>query len=121
MTDREGRPAPGPVLVDSDSITVDIPTARGPMVFPVTTASIGGVVHAVMIAEYGPLSGVSPDGHILRTAVLDRWPGARVFERRSTGERGADPRGYETFYVELEPSGCRTDVDLDEVSALFRR
>ncbi|QII08362.1 hypothetical protein BH93_25905 [Rhodococcoides fascians A25f] len=86
-----------------------------------TTASIDGVVRAVMIAEYGPASGVSPDGHLLRTAVLDRWPGARVLERRNTGERGADPRGYESFYVELEPSGCRTDIDLVEVSALFGR
>ncbi|TFI40363.1 hypothetical protein E4P29_25040 [Rhodococcus sp. 1R11] len=87
--------------VDSDSIVVEIPTQSVPMVFPVTTASIDGVVHSVVIAEYGPLGGVSPDGHILRTAVLERWPDARVFERRSTGERGADPRGYESFYVEL--------------------
>lgn len=105
---------------ESDSIAVDIPMTNGSTVFPVTTASTDGTVYAVMIAEYGPLSGMSPDGHDLRTAVLGRWPGVRVFERRSTGVSGADPRGYETFYVELESSGCRTDIDTDEVSALFR-
>ncbi|OZC89974.1 hypothetical protein CH254_00020 [Rhodococcus sp. 06-412-2C] len=127
IADEKDRPArrdtcpSGPVRVDSDSITVEIPTEPRPRKFPVTTAAIDGVVRAVMIAEYGPASGVSPDGHLLRTAVLDRWPGARVLERRSAGERGADPRGYESFYVELEPSGCRTDIDLVEVSALFGR
>ncbi|WP_032367161.1 hypothetical protein [Rhodococcoides fascians] len=121
MTDSERPQVTGSMRVDSDSLVVEIPTQSIPMVFPVTTASIDGVVHSVVIAEYGPLSGVSPDGHILRTAVLERWPDARVFERRSTGERGADPRGYESFYVELEPSGCRTDIDLDDVSALFGR
>ena len=85
-----------------------------------TTAAIGGVVRAVMIAEYGPIGGVSPDGRVLATAVLDRWPGARVFERRSTGARGADPRGYESFYVELDSSGRRSDAELEAVSALFR-
>ncbi|MEK8073828.1 hypothetical protein [Rhodococcoides navarretei] len=120
MTDNETAQAPMTTVLASDSITVDIPTARGPRVFPVTTASIGAVVHAVMIAEYGPIGGVSPDGHTLGTAVRSRWPNARVFERRSTGERGADPRGYDTFYVELDASGRRTDADLDEVSALFR-
>lgn len=120
MTDDEAAEVPGAVVLGSESVTVDIPTDTGSRVFPVTTASIGGVVHAVMIAEYGPIGGVSPDGHVLATAVLDRWPDARVFERRSTGDRGADPRGYESFYVELDSSGSRSDADLDAVSALFR-
>ncbi|MDZ7930732.1 hypothetical protein [Rhodococcus sp. NPDC076796] len=120
MTDDEAAAVPGTVVLGSESITVDIPTGTGPRVFPVTTAAIGGVVHAVMIAEYGPIGGVSPDGHVLATAVLDRWPDARVFERRSTGDRGADPRGYESFYVELDSSGRRSDADLEAVSALFR-
>ncbi|MGV8875637.1 MAG: hypothetical protein ACOH2Q_24150 [Rhodococcus sp. (in: high G+C Gram-positive bacteria)] len=104
----------------TDTVTVVTAMPPGPTVYPVTVASNGDSAYAVMIAEYGPLAGISPDGHDLRTAVLGRWPGVRVFERRSTGASGADPRGYETFYVELEPSGCRTDVDTDEVSALFR-
>lgn len=120
MTDDDTAEAPGAVVLGSESITVDIPTATGPRVFPVTTAAIGGVVHAVMIAEYGPIGGVSPDGHVLATAVSDLWPNARVFERRSTGDRGADPRGYESFYVELDSSGHRSDADLEAVSALFR-
>ena len=115
----DARAAAGTRRMETDSITVDSPASTGSTVFPVTTASTGGTVYAVMIAEYGPLAGTSPDGHDLRTAVLDRWPGVRVFERRSTGVSGADPRGYETFYVELESSGCRTDIDTDEVSALF--
>ena len=119
MTDDRTAETARPVVLGSDTITVDIPTAQGPRVFPVTTASIGDAVHAVVISEYGPMGGVSPDGYALGTAVRDRWPGARVFERRSTGERGADPRGYETFYVELEESGRRSDADLDEVSRLF--
>jgi hypothetical protein len=94
MTDSERPQVSGSMRVDSDSVVVEIPTQSVPMVFPVTTASIDGVVHSVMIAEYGPLSGVSPDGHILRTAVLERWPDARVFERRSTGERGARLREF---------------------------
>lgn len=120
MNDDEAAEMSGAVVLGSESITVDIPTDTGPRVFPMTTAAIGGAVHAVMIAEYGPIGGVSPDGHVLATAVLDRWPNARVFERRSTGDRGADPRGYECFYVELDSSGRRSDADLEAVSALFR-
>ncbi len=120
MPNDEAAEVPDAVVLGSESITVDIPTSAGPRVFPVTTAAIGGVVRAVMIAEYGPIGGVSPDGRVLATAVLDRWPGARVFERRSTGDRGADPRGYESFYVELDSSGRRSDAELEAVSALFR-
>jgi hypothetical protein len=86
----------------------------------VTTASVNGVVQAAVIGEYGPVGGTAPEGSALRSAVLVHWPRARVFERRSTGDRGADPRGYEAFYVELCADGRRREVDADEVSNLLQ-
>ena len=109
------------VQIASETITVDAPDSASPIVFPVTTASVRGTVQAAVIGEYGPVGGTAPEGIALRSAVVARWPGARVFERRSTGDRGADPRGYEPFYVELGADGCRTEVNSGEVSDLLGR
>jgi hypothetical protein len=105
--------------LQSDSIAITVPDALSPSVFPVTTATSDGVVQAVVVGEYGPVAGTAPEGTALRTAVLSRWPRARIFERRTTSDGGADPRGYEVFYLELCADGTRRDVDTDEVSALF--
>ncbi|MGB7237509.1 MAG: PLD nuclease N-terminal domain-containing protein [Rhodococcus sp. (in: high G+C Gram-positive bacteria)] len=107
------------VQIQSETITIDVPDSESPVVFPVTTASVRGTVQAAVIGEYGPVGGTAPEGIALRSAVVARWPQARVFERRSTGDRGADPRGYDPFYVELDADGCRHEVQSSEVSALL--
>ena len=37
--------------------------------------------------------------------------------QEKTGDRGADPRGYESFYVELDSSGRRSDAELEAATA----
>lgn len=106
--------------LDTDAITLVLPDSASPVVFPVTTVTRNGVVEAVIVGEYGPSGGTAPEGSSLRSTVLGRWPHARVFERRSTGDWGADPRGYEAFYVELGADGTRSDIDDEYVFALVR-
>ncbi|AYJ47297.1 hypothetical protein [Rhodococcus sp. P1Y] len=106
--------------LDTDAITLVLPDSASPVVFPVTTVTRSGVVEAVIVGEYGPSGGTAPEGSMLRSTVLGRWPHARVLERRSTADRGADPRGYEAFYVELSADGTRCDVDDEDVFALVR-
>nr|WP_179282677.1 hypothetical protein [Rhodococcus sp. 15-1154-1] len=109
-----------PGHLDTDSITLALPDSASAVVFPVTTVTRRGVVVTVIVGEYGPSGGTAPEGSGLRSSVLGRWPQARVFERRSTGDSGADPRNYEAFYVELLHDGTRRDVDDQEVFALAR-
>lgn len=109
-----------PGRLDTDSITLALPDSASAVVFPVTTVTRSGVVVTVIVGEYGPSGGTAPEGSGLRSSVLGRWPQARVFERRSTGDSGADPRNYEAFYVELLGDGTRRDVDDQEVFALAR-